>query len=64
MFDFTGIFNKRVDEDGANMVKRGIVLSSLDYFVIYKVARRNGMSVNDLLNSIVATAADVFRTRG
>ena len=43
MFDLKGMFNKRVDEDGVNMIKRGIVLSAPDYYVIYRVARRNGM---------------------
>ena len=64
MFDSKGMFNKRVDEDGVNMIKRGIVLSAPDYYVIYRVARRNGMQVNDLLNSIVSTAADTFRKQG
>lgn len=61
MFDFKGLFEKRVDEDGVNMIKRGIILSAPDYFVIYRIARRNGVRVNDLLNSIVAIAADTFR---
>lgn len=64
MFDFKGVFDKRIDEDAFGMVKRGTVFSRRDFFTILHVARRNHMRFNDLLNNIVAVAADAFRREG
>lgn len=64
MFDLKSLVSKQVDEDDFLMLKRGVVVSKRDFFTILRTAKKQKIKVNDLMNSIVAVAADTFREQG